>query len=430
MNIFLLVWNYLKAKPLNTFLNILLLTLGIAVITVLLLFNNQLQQNISENAKGIDLVVGAKGSPMQIILCNIFHIDFPTGNINLAEAEKFSGGRLIKKAIPLALGDSYQGYRIIGTSQDYALLYEAELSDGAWWQNDMEVVIGATVAEFANIGTGDRFASSHGLTAAGHMHEEQQFVVAGILKHAGNVLDNLILTNIESIWKVHEEHNEEAVAHEDHGSDTVAHNDELHKLVADSSFIPSPLVPSVHAGDSSKEITSLLIQYRSPIAAIQLPRIINAQTSMQAASPAFEMSRLFSILGVGIGILQVFAFVLVGISVLSIFIALYNSLKERRYDLAIMRSMGATRLKLFISVLMEGTTLTLLGSISGLLLAHILLFILSLSIEEVNKAGISGLVFYPGEWIILAGSLLLGVLCSFIPAIQAYRTDISKVLAG
>src|SRR5688572_7096024 len=119
MNLFILVWNYLKARPLNTALNIMLLSLGIAVITILLLFNNQLQQKISENARGIDLVVGAKGSPLQLILCNIFHIDFPTGNINLKEAEKITRNRMVKQAIPLALGDSYQGFRIIGTTLAY-----------------------------------------------------------------------------------------------------------------------------------------------------------------------------------------------------------------------------------------------------------------------------------------------------------------------
>ena len=108
MNIFILVWNYLKARPLNTAINILLLSLGIAVITILLLFNRQLEKKINDNAKGIDLVVGAKGSPLQLILCSIFHIDLPTGNIKLAEAERIAKNRLIKLAIPLALGDSYK----------------------------------------------------------------------------------------------------------------------------------------------------------------------------------------------------------------------------------------------------------------------------------------------------------------------------------
>jgi putative ABC transport system permease protein len=418
MSIFTLVWNYLKARPLNTAINILLLSLGIAVITILLLFNKQLEQKITENARGIDLVVGAKGSPLQLILCNIFHVDFPTGNIKLNEAERFAKHRLVKNAIPLALGDSYQSYRIIGTSQKYAELYKAEIQQGNWWKNNLEVTIGANVATLTQLKIGDKFASAHGLADGGHTHNEHQYIVVGILKPTNSVLDNLILTNIESVWEMHEEHGEEEEEHAEH------------EPAADSNFVPSPLVPSVAKGDSLKEITSMLIQYRSPMGAIQLPRLVNSQSSLQAASPAFETARLFSILGVGVDILMGFAYVLIVISGLSIFIALYNSLKERRYDLAIMRSMGASRTKLFVSILLEGGVLTVLGSLIGLLMGHGVLVLLSGMVEETQKAGINGFIFYPEEWIILGGSLLLGLICAVIPAIQAYRTDISKVLAG
>jgi putative ABC transport system permease protein len=411
MNLFSLVWNYLKAKPLNTVLNIFLLALGIAVITLLLLFNKQLEQKITENAKGIDLVVGAKGSPLQLILCNIFHMDFPTGNIKLNEAERLAKHRLVKKAIPLALGDSYQNFRIIGTNRDYANHYESELAQGEWWNKDLEVVAGATAAETIGLKIGDTFASAHGLTTEGHAHDNALYIVTGILKKKSNVIDNLILTNVASVWEVHEEHHDE-----EHAADSIAD--------------PSPLVPSVARGDSTKEITSLLLQYRNPIAALQLPRLINSQTNMQAASPAFETARLFSILGIGVDVLMGFAYVLVFISALSIFIALYNSLKERQYDLAIMRSMGASRSKLFIAVLMEGAAMTLIGSVVGILLGHSVLFAFTQLVEESERTGMSAFVFYSEEITIAVSCLVLGAICSLMPAWQAYRTDIHKVLAG
>ena len=134
MSIFSLVWSYLRAKPLNTALNIFLLSLGVSVITLLLVVSRQLEQRVEDNTRGIDLVVGAKGSPLQLILCNVFHIDFPTGNINLGEAEKLANHRLVKSAIPLALGDSYMNFRIIGTSTAYPELYKGELQSGNWWK--------------------------------------------------------------------------------------------------------------------------------------------------------------------------------------------------------------------------------------------------------------------------------------------------------
>lgn len=411
MNLLSLVISYLKAKPLSTLLNIVLLSLGIAVITILLLFSNQLKEKILDNTKGIDLVVGAKGSPLQLILCNIFHIDFPTGNIKLSDADRLAKHRLVKSAIPLALGDSYQNFRIIGTNRQYTELYEAELAEGTWWEVDMEVVVGATVAELMKLKTGDTFESSHGLTKEGSAHEAHPFVVKGILKRTNNVIDNLIITNISSIWGVHDTHEGEP-----HDQDSMVNR--------------SMLVPSAEASDSTKEITSLLIKYRNPIAALQLPRFINGQTNMQAASPSFEAARLFSILGVGVEAMTGFAYVIIFISALSIFIALYNSLKERQYDLAIMRSMGATRSKLFIATILEGTALTLSGSMFGLLLGHGVFYFLGSMIEETQKAGITAAVFYTEEIYLLVGSVMLGIVCSLIPAFQAYRTDIHKVLAG
>ncbi len=415
MNLFVLVWNYLKARPLNTVLNILLLGLGIAVITILLLFNKQLQEKITQNAKGIDLVVGAKGSPMQLILSNIFHVDFPTGNIKLADAERIARNRLVKTAIPLALGDSYSGFRIIGTSAEYGALYDAEIADGTWWSEPMETTLGANAARRLGLSVGATFTSTHGLTTDGHSHEEQPFRVVGVLKPTNSVLDNLILTSIESVWEVHMEHNE---------------GDERDTQTTLTPERPSKLVPSASLTDSTLEITSLLLQYRSPMGAIQMPRLVNTQSALQAASPAFETARLFSILGVGVDILQGFAYLLIFISALSIFIALYNSLKERRYDMAIMRSMGASRWTLLTSVLMEGSFLATLGSLLGLSLGHAALVMFRSTVSQTQMAGMESFVFYYEEWIILVGSLLLGIICAVIPAIQAWRTDISKVLAG
>lgn len=419
MNIYILVWNYLKARPLNTGLNIFLLAPGIAVITVVLLFSTQLEHKIEQNSRGIDLVIGAKGSPLQLILCNIFHVDFPTGNIRLADAEKLAKHPLIKKAIPLALGDSYESFRIVGTNRDYPELYNARLAQGGWWTADMETTIGANVAEMLELKPGDTFASAHGLEAGGHVHEEDHYVIKGILERTGSVLDNLILTNVGSVWKVHGEHDEDG-----------EHEDTRHREDEKEIANPSSLVPTEEAGDTTHEITSLLVQYRNPLAAIQLPRYVNSQSSLQAASPAFETARLFSILGIGVNILMGFAYVLILISGVSIFIALYNSLKERQYDLAIMRTMGAGRIMLFSTLLLEGTALTLSGSSIGAGLGHIALFVFTTAVSESRQAGLNALTFYSEEWVVLAGSLFLGIVCSLIPAIQASRTDIHKVLAG
>jgi putative ABC transport system permease protein len=166
------------------------------------------------------------------------------------------------------------------------------------------------------------------------------------------------------------------------------------------------------------------------MAAFQLPRQINTKSNLQAASPAFETKRLFSLLGVGVEVIMGFAYLLITISTFSIFIGLYNSIKERQPDLAIMRVMGATRSKLFACVLLEGCSLTLAGSVVGLLLGHAALSCLPLLATDFARININAFEFTSNEWLILAGSLVLGILCSLVPGVQSYKTDIHKVLSG
>lgn len=411
MGIHVLVWSYLKAKKLSTLVNIFLLALGVSMITSLLLFRNYLGDKITANTSGIDLVVGAKGSPLQLILCNIFHADFPTGNIKLKDVDPIVSHPLVKNAIPLSLGDSYEGFRIVGTTEDYSRLYKAELAEGAWYGNEMEAVIGARVASAANLGLGSVFNSTHGLVSDGHDHSEQ-FVVTGIMEKTNKVVDDLIFTSLQSVWSVHDSHDQHDA---DEGNDEVIAN-------------PYKIAPMIDKQDTTTEITSVLIQFRNPVAALQLPRYINAETKLQAASPAFEAARLFSILGVGLDTLRALSVIIILIAALSIFIALYNSLSERQYDLAIMRTLGASRLRLFLSVTLEGCLLTFSGCVLGIFLGHLLLNLMPLLFDV--ELGFNSWRLLGEEMIMLAFSLLMGIACSVIPAIKAYQINIHKVLAN
>ncbi|UZR92778.1 ABC transporter permease [Chondrinema litorale] len=429
MNLPLISWKYLKAKPLNTTLNLLILSLGIAIIVILILLSNQLEEKLSKNAKGIDLVIGAKGSPLQLVLCNIFHIDFPTGNISLSEARKLASNPMVKKAILLALGDSYESFRIIGTNHLYVEHYSATIASGKLWEEPMEVTLGSAVAEKLQLKVGETFYGAHGMgEAVGNDHEEAKYKVAGILSFSNSVLDNLILTNIESVWNVHEHAEEEEHTKENHEGDHI-HAEEKLRTNNDSLTTQNPVLAGFPKGDDDSEITSMLVKFKSPMAAITMPRIINQQTNMQAASPAFEIARLFSIMGIGVDMLTWFAYLMVFIAVLSIFIALYNALKERKYDLAVMRSLGSSRATLFILVIVEGVLISILSGVLGLLLGHAVLEVIGTLVEEGQKAGITGSVILNEEIYVFVATALLGVFTAVIPAFQAYRTDISEVLA-
>jgi putative ABC transport system permease protein len=404
MNLLKLSWKYLVAKPLNTSLNILLLALGLAIITVLLLMQDQFENKMTKDAVGIDLVVGAKGSPLQLVLSSVYHIDFPTGNIDLEEAIGVSKNRLIKNAIPLGMGDNYQGFRIVGTNHDYLDLYDVSFAAGNPWKIPFEVVIGHDVATKLGLNLGDTFVGSHGIGSASHDHDEHDYVVTGVLEKQGSVVDQLILTSMESVWYTHDEGH-------DHGL--------MEQAVATTGFPET---------SETREITSMLIQYRNPIAAVQLPRFINSRSSLQAASPSFEISRLFELLGIGVTLVQGLAVIIIVISGLGIFIALYNSLKERKYDLAVMRTIGASKGLLFRHILLEGVLLTFLGALFGLLIGHLFLLILVINYDQGAIAGLRADIFLVEEIYLVLFAILIGVLASLIPAWNAYRTDIAKQL--
>ncbi|MDE0470381.1 MAG: ABC transporter permease [Ekhidna sp.] len=410
MNLILLSIKNVLAKPLSSLLSMLLFGFGVSIIVLILLVGSFLKSEITKNAQGIDLVVGAKGSPLQIILASIFHIDYPTGNISLRDAENLTKNRLIASAIPLALGDSYKGYRIVGTTQKYPELYDVSLKEGKWFEKEMSAVVGAAIAANLQIKIGDPLASDHGLSADAGGHEDRPFTVAGILKPSASVLDNLILVSVASVWEVHSEHEEDHLEME---------AEEMVQLEHLGLEITSEQL-------ATQDITALLIKYRSPMAAVQLPRIVNGTSNLQAASPPYETARLFNIIGVGVNVVNILGIVIVVLSAGSVFIALFNSLKERKYELAIMRAMGAGRAKVFSLIMAEGLVLTTIGSFFGFGLAHLGFFMLGSSVGKIQS---SGLFFVMDEYYVMSGSLVTGILASLMPALLAYGDDISRTLS-
>jgi putative ABC transport system permease protein len=421
MSPFKISWKSLWSKPLSAALNIMLIAFGTGILTILLLASTQISEKLDNNSKDIDLVVGAKGSPLQLVLSSIYYIDFPTGNIPLKEAMELARSPFVKRAVPLALGDNYEGVRIVGTDSNFVSLYKLNTAQGRFWEKDFETTIGATVATQQGLKIGDTFYGAHGLSGSSDVHKEHQYTVSGILEPQGNVTDNLILTSIKSVWKMHDEHDDhDHNSHEGHnhspGESHHHHDGEEHDH------------EESEKADESRELTSLLIQYRSPMSVAMFPRMVNETTNMQAASPAQESTRLFSLIGVGVDTLQWFAVLIMLIAAISVFVNLYNSLKERSYDLAIMRTLGASRTKLFVIVIAEGIMLTLAGTVIGIALGHMVLEFIG-SNQESGQAQLSGFVLLYDELYLFVAGLAIGIFAAIIPAVQAYRSNISKILS-
>jgi putative ABC transport system permease protein len=407
MNIAGLSASYLRARPLQTALSLGLLALGVGTIVAALLVVSQLEERMGRDARGIDLVVGAKGSPMQLILSGIYHLDAPTGNIPLSAAQSIAKNRMVKRAIPLALGDSWKGFRIVGAPREYAEHYGAKLRAGKYYESEMQAVLGSEVAARTATAVGAQFNGAHGMGGDGDEHANAPYTVVGVLERTGSVIDRLVLTGIESVWHVHESA---------HGRPAATANER-------------PGAVAKEAADEEREVTVLLVQYASPLAVATLPRAVNSRSELQAASPAFETARLFRIVGAGVEALRAFAVVLILAAGLSVFIALYTALEERRYDLAVMRTLGASPGRLFGLLLFEGLLLSFVGALLGFVLGHAFAAGLGVWLEAAQQPAVSGLVFKLEEVWVLAVALAVGGLAALIPAWRAYRTDVSRTLA-
>jgi putative ABC transport system permease protein len=392
-----LAFRYLWARPLATVLNLVLLTLGLASITLVVLVGEQVNRSFQRDLAGIDLVVGAKGSPMQLILAGVFHIDVPPGNVPLADVQALAQKPQVAQVIPLSLGDSFRGFRIVGTTPDYIRHYGVELAQGQLWSKSMEAVAGAQAARVIGIKPGDPFIGNHGLGGSGHAHGDTPYRVTGVLAPCGCVLDRLILTASESVWQVHEK--------------TLATDEEDRKAL-----------------EANREVTMALVRYRTPLAAASFPRYVNNETDMQAAAPAIEVTRLLRMLGVGSEVLQGMGAVLLLTAALSVFIALWTAVRERRADLAMLRMLGASPAKVAALLLAEALWLAALATVLGLAAGHGLAALVGLALQAQQSLPLTGALWVPAEAWIPVAALVTAGLAALIPAVSAYRVDVAQLL--
>jgi putative ABC transport system permease protein len=299
---------------------------------------------------------------------------------------------LIAQVIPLALGDSFRGFRIVGTEPELVTHYGGTLDRGESWSLPLDAVLGSEVARTLQLRVGDRFVGSHGLAEGGGQHADARYTVTGVLAPTGTVLDRLVLTSLASIWTVH--------GHE-HDADAVAR----------------------------REVTLALVKYRTPLAAVSLPRAIDRETEMVAASPAFETARLLTVFGAGVDLIRAFAWLLIAASTLMLFVALAQTLDERRYDLAIMRALGASRGQVAAVLLTESLVLAAAGTALGLVIAHVAAAATPWWLPQAGPLSAAARHFAPEEWGVVALALAAGILAALWPAWRAYRLDVAATLA-
>lgn len=392
-----IVWAQMRQRALQTVLGVALLALGVATLVFVVLVQTQLVRQLTRDAEGIDLVVGAKGSPLQLILSAIYHVDVPTGNIPLKSIDTLRANPLVAQVIPVSLGDSFRGFRIVGTEPALIEQRGARMAQGALWQAPMQAVLGAEVARATGIAVGQTLAGTHGLRDGGAVHDDAVYSVTGILAPTGGVLDRLVLTDQRSVWQVHE----------GEASDP-----------AEKGIL-----------EAEREVTALLVRYASPMGAAIVPRQVNADGHLMAAAPAVELARLFAVTGVGIDTMRAFAWVLMGAATLALFVTLLTALEERRHDIAIMRLLGASRARIAGLLLLEAWLLAAMALALGLALGLGAVALVGGWLDAARAFTLSPAELAPGVFAVAAMALAVATLAAIVPVWRASRMDVAATLA-
>lgn len=397
----------IRRAPFTWAFHALGLAVAVTILGAVLLLQRAAEDRLTRDLAGVDLVVGAKGSPLQLVTSTLFQVDAPTGNIPLSVQTALARDPLVETAVPVSLGDSIAGARIVGTSADYLSLYGATLAEGAGWRGPMQAVVGAEAARRLSLAVGDTFAGEHGL-AGGEAHTDHPYRVVGILKPTGAVIDRLVLTDLSSVWALHggpEPHGREDPGHE-HDHDPVA----------------------VGPDGEGAEITAVLIRYRTPLAAVVLPRRIADLPDLQPASPAVEARRLAALVGAGSKAITGLGVALLVLSGVGFLIALIAAVTARRREIALLRSLGASPRRMLSLSLLEGGLLGAVGGLLGALGAR--------SVAElVSRAGPGGHPLPlpapgPVEGLLVALALGLALLGAIVPGLIAARTPVVRTLGG
>jgi putative ABC transport system permease protein len=403
-----LVIAFIRRRPFSWALHVVTLAIGLTVVLALVQVERAAQARLTRDLAGVDLVVGAKGNPLQLVLSAVLQADAPTGNIPLAEAEKIARSPLVKLAVPVSMGDSYRGARIVGTTPDYLRLYGGKLAGGRTWAGPMEAVVGSDVARRLNLRIGKTFIGSHGLIDSGQQHDHAPYKVVGVLAPTGSVADRLILVDLASVWAVHGESEPAADDHNHHH-----HDAEQAAALAD------------------RQMTALLIQYRSPMAAVTLPARVRATPDLQAAAPPVEMARLLSLLGPGLSLLRALGAVLLGLAAAGFLIGLIGAVGQRRRDIALLRALGMAPGRVFLLLTTEALLLGLAGGVLGVTGARLLVFLgAGLAAPSLGGAGLAQPPMGAAELLTIMAAVGLALAAAAAPAWIASRSDPAQNLSG
>ena len=390
---------------------------SIAVSVTLLLGVEKIRQGVrtsfSSAVSGTDIIVGARGGQLQLLLYSIFRIGNAPNNLSWESYDEFRNNRRVRWTIPISLGDSHRGFRVLGTNQDYFKYFrygskkKLEFSKGNSFSEVFDAVIGSEVANNLNYQLNEEIIIAHGTGKKSFLqHDDRPFKVVGILRATGTPVDQTVHVSLEGITAMHIDWESGAPPLEGESLSL----EEIMEL---------DLKP--------EEITSFLIGLKSKIHAFQIQRAINnfKEEPLSAILPGVALQELWDILRTAETGLRVITWFVIFAGLLGMITALLSGLNERRREMAILRSVGAGPGTISFLLIFESTVLTVTGIIFGLLFLYIALFVSQPLLEAYLGLFIPVDSISYKDMILLVGIVFAGMLMGVIPAIKAYRQSLA-----
>jgi putative ABC transport system permease protein len=461
MNLVTIAWKSIRQRALASSLTALSVALGVMLMVSVLVVHGIVDRVFTQSTGGYGLVVGAKGSPLQLVLNTLYHVGDPVENIPYLYYKRLKNDPLTEHAIPICMGDVTQkgDFRIIGTTSEFfELPYHPDREfrvRGHLLEDDFDAVIGSQVARENGWDIGSQFQPVHGATD-GHVHDEK-FTIVGVLAATGTPNDKAVFININGFYQIagHEKPAEEAQrkakAYNEFEKKQAAVGegaitDSKQEKAAEKQFPEKPVEkaaakPDEHAGhdhhghhhhelpDEQKEVTAVLMNFEYDSLQIQMTAKINSEPYAQAAIPAKEIYWILNnVVGNIRWLLVVMTALILIVSGVGIFVSIYNSMADRRREIAVMRALGAQRTTVFWIILCESLLLCTCGALFGMLLGHGLVVVAAPLLEAKTGLLINPWAFEKWELVLLPAMVCLASAIGIIPGMTAYRTDVAKAL--
>jgi len=400
----------------NRWLTALLTVLAIAVSVILLLGVEKVRtgarQSFADTISGTDLIVGARSGSLQLLLYSVFRIGNATNNITWPSYQDIASSPDIAWTVPLSLGDSHRGFRVLGTTPEYFTRYRyrqthmLQFSAGRPFSDLFDAVIGADVAQTLGYKVGDPIVVAHGAGAVSFVeHEDKPFRVSGILAKTGTPVDRTVHVSLEAIEAIHVDWQSGA-------------------------RIPGQAISAEEARSMDlrpKAITAALIGLKSKLASFRVQRAINEyrQEPLSAILPGAALQELWGLVGTAETALSAVSAMVVATALLGMVTMILTTLNERRREMAILRSAGARPRTILGLLTAEAVVLIIAGTGLGVALLYAGLWVLQPFIDRAY--GLHLAIDPPGarEALLLGGIILAGVAAGLLPAVRAYRLSLA-----